>query len=83
MNVFLSYCFNDEPFVQKVSHYLLRQPKLEPFCYVDEKQPRGWRQQLKSEIDNCEAFVLFVGKKWGSTQHIEASVSETRDSRRR
>lgn len=76
MNVFLSYCFNDEPFVQKVSHYLLRQPKLEPFCYVDEKQPRGWRQQLKSEIDNCEAFVLFVGKKWGSTQHIEASVSE-------
>lgn len=70
--VFLSYHKPDEPYVQRVNYYLLKQPHLESYCYADKKQANGWEAQIARALKTSDVFVFFHGSKIGKTQAQEA-----------
>lgn len=79
MKAFMSYCFDDEEFVKRVSYYLHDQSQIRPYCYADEKRHEGWVEQIESAMTDCTAFVLFVGGKLGRTQKAEARHAQHRN----
>jgi 6-phosphofructokinase 1 len=73
MRVFLSYNFKDDQrFVRRVNHYLARQPALETYSWLEDREAGDWALQLNDEIEKSDAFVLFLGKEVGQTQRSEA-----------
>jgi hypothetical protein len=74
----MSYCFDEEDYVKRVSYYLRDQSQIDPYCYADEKRHGGWAEQIDTAMAPCEAFVLFVGAKLGNTQHTEARHAQRR-----
>ena len=75
MRVFISYNFDDEPFAQRISYYLRKQPGIEPFCYADEKRAEDWIRRLGEELERSDAFVFLLGKEVGKTQADEANTA--------
>jgi len=75
MRVFISYHFDDEPFAQRLSYYLRKQPGIEPFCYADERRAEDWIQRLGGELERSDAFVFLLGKEVGKTQADEANAA--------
>ena len=81
MKTFISYCFDDEDFVKRVSYYLHDQSSIVPYCYGDEKRHEGWAEQIQTAMTPCAAFVLFVGSRLGDTQHAEARHAQSQEPR--
>jgi 6-phosphofructokinase len=76
MDVFLSYRFLFESFVQEVSYLLAKQPNLKPYCYSDDRKTGDWKHRVGSAMQHCHAFVLFMSDEFGPIQEIEAEVAE-------
>jgi len=72
MKVFLSYCFDDEDFVQRVAVELRRWPGLETYCYPDAHcEPDEFPKVIGQELAKCQGVVLFLGRRLGKTQGDE------------
>ncbi|RJQ74586.1 MAG: hypothetical protein C4519_16400 [Desulfobacteraceae bacterium] len=76
MKIFLSYNFDDEAFVSKVNSCLSQQPAITPFFYPEKRRSDSWADLIEVELAQCEAFVLFQGKKLGKIQGAEALKAE-------
>ncbi len=72
MELFLSYCFKDEPFVRSVNYFLTQQPNLDTFCYAEDKTGDSWTDLVERKLQSCDAFALFLGEEMGRTQKEEA-----------
>lgn len=72
MKLFLSYNFDDEPLVQRVSYHLRKQRGLTPYCYADERHTESWIEEVGKHLTDHDIFILFVGKRLGKTQQDEA-----------
>jgi 6-phosphofructokinase 1 len=79
MRVFLSYTFDDEPFVERVNHYLLRQPGLETFFWHHRKRAGPFPKQVKDALLASEALVVFLGETVGETQKTEALLGADKE----
>lgn len=71
LNVFLSYNFDDEPFVGVVTYLLNKQPDLKAFCYSNERRGEGWPQFIMERLNEADSFVFFLGKSLGVIQENE------------
>ena len=74
MNVFISYNFGDETFVQNVHHYLSAQDA-HYYLYAKERKAESWIKLLEKELKGANAFVIFLGEKLGATQRREAEAT--------
>ena len=77
MKIFLSFHFDrelkvQENFVYRVSYYLRKQAKIEPYCYTGDPNDSQWRASVGRAVMKCDKFVLFVGGKLGNQQRTEA-----------
>jgi 6-phosphofructokinase 1 len=83
MDLFLCYCFSDEPFVKRVSYHLSKQPGLQPYCYGDERHTASWRQEVGMRLEKAEAFLFFLGCECGDGQVQEALAAMQESAQRR
>jgi 6-phosphofructokinase 1 len=72
MKIFLSYKFDHERFIQRVSYYLNKQEDIQSFCYADERKRNDWPEIVEKALKECGVFVFLVGEKFGDTQEGEA-----------
>jgi 6-phosphofructokinase 1 len=70
MKLFLSYCFADAWFVQRVSYHLRKQ-SLNPYFYSDEPHVEDWVKELGTHLREAKAFLLFLGGRLGDVQEQE------------
>jgi 6-phosphofructokinase 1 len=76
MRLFLSYNFDDEPFVRQINYHLRKQESLEPYCYADERHTAGWLTEIGGRLREADAFVLVSGGgALGTTQEEEAKAA--------
>ena len=74
--IFLSYKFDDEPFVLRVNYYLKKQPRLKTYCYEDEKgRKRDFQTEIPPIIKESDAIIVFVGQELGQTQVAELKLA--------
>jgi len=71
LRAFLSYSFQDEGFVARISHLLKKQSGIEPFFYAHEKRTGNWDNFLTENIKVCDVFVYIAGAQPGHTQAEE------------
>jgi 6-phosphofructokinase 1 len=75
LRIFLSHNFQDEIFVReivlRVGYYLQKQREVEVFLWSDAAEAGEWAAQLKTELENCDAAVVFIGSTIGETQKQE------------
>jgi 6-phosphofructokinase 1 len=71
MKVFLSYNFNDEDFVKKVSYHLNTQKPLRPYLWATHGRATDFEEQIRKALSGSKAFLLFLGKELGETQEDE------------
>ena len=75
MRIFLSHNFKDEGFVrevvQRVGYYLLKQRGVQIYLWSEEAKAGEWAAQLKTELENCDAGVVFISGTIGETQKQE------------
>ena len=72
MKVFLSYNFEDETFVAQVNSILREQPGIKPYLWYHNRRPGNWKDQLSSQLDESEVFILFLGEEIEGFQLSEA-----------
>ena len=84
MNLFLSYNFADEQFVQRVSYHLRKQQTLTPYCYGDDRHIQNWVRTVGKHLADSEAFILFLGKTLGKIQkkELEVAIDESYPNRK-
>ena len=75
LKLFLSYCFDDELFIQRVSYYFRKQNDLDPYCYSDKRHENNFIEELGINIAESHAFLLFLGPRLGDTQKDEAKLA--------
>ena len=80
MRLFLSYKFDDEPFVRQINYYLLKQKTLEPYCYAVERHQVSWPAEIGKHLKASDAFVFVRGGALGLTQEDEAIAAIERRS---
>jgi 6-phosphofructokinase 1 len=75
LRIFLSHNFQDEGFVrevvQRVGYYLLKQRDVEIYLWSEEGKAGEWAAQLKEQLENCNAGVVFISGTIGETQKQE------------
>jgi 6-phosphofructokinase 1 len=75
LRVFLSYNFQDEVFVREIAHrvgyYLRKQGEVEVFLWSDAAKAGRWAPQLRQELEQCDAGVVFISGTIGDTQRQE------------
>src|SRR6266404_9878264 len=75
LRIFVSYNFKDEAFVsqivQRVIYYLRKQKGVRVYFWSEEAKAGEWASQLKSELQDCDAGVAFIGSVIGETQRQE------------
>jgi hypothetical protein len=75
--IFLSYCFDDEKFVDGIYSHLAQQPMVDTFFYPEQRRADGWAKIAEEYLQKCNVFVLFVGAKLGESQSAEALKAQT------
>jgi hypothetical protein len=71
MKIFLSYCFADDSFIQRVYYLLRTQPNLLAFYYSADKRAGPFPDRIKREITQATGFVAFLGEQLGGVQQEE------------
>jgi 6-phosphofructokinase 1 len=75
VSFFLSYGFDDEPFVQLVNYFLRKQPALDSYCYAEDKRADSWEEQLIHAIAKRDTIIVFLGQRWGKVQPLELAAA--------
>jgi len=77
ITIFISYNFENEYFVRRVSYHLSKQENLDPFCWADKgRADKGFDKQLRDALSISDAFVAFIGEKVGKTQIQEIMAAD-------
>jgi hypothetical protein len=85
LRIFLSYNFKDEAFVrevvQRVGYYLRKQKEVEVYLWSEGARAGRWTEQVKAQLKNCQAGVVFISGTIGETQKQEISALDGLEKR--
>lgn len=74
--LFFCYNFSDKDIVLEFYLIISKYPDCEIYFFDNMIHERSWEEDIKKAIQECDYFLLFMGKEYGNTQKKEVELFE-------